>query len=69
MDIVSTSSADNQVAWYTNLDGLGNFSDENVIISNATATNGFFVADINDDNTKDIIYTKTNEIGWVSNTT
>jgi uncharacterized repeat protein (TIGR01451 family) len=68
IDIISASSYDNQVAWYKNLDGLGTFSDENVITSNATASNAVFVTDINNDNTIDVIYTGTNEIGWLSNT-
>lgn len=67
MDIVSASYYDNQVVWYKNLDGLGTFSDENVIISNATASNAVFVGNINTDNTNDILYTSTNEIGWISN--
>lgn len=67
MDIVSASANDNQVAWYKNLDGLGTFSDENIITSNAIASKSVFVDNINNDSTKDIVYTSTNEIGWLSN--
>jgi uncharacterized repeat protein (TIGR01451 family) len=66
-DIISTQKTDNQVAWYENLDGFGNFADEFIITSNALATYSTFVTDINNDNTKDIIYTATNEIGWLGN--
>ncbi|HEU4789286.1 MAG TPA: T9SS type A sorting domain-containing protein [Flavobacterium sp.] len=68
-DIISASANDKQVAWYKNLDGLGNFSDENIIASNANETNAVLVTDINNDNTVDIVYTSKNEIGWMSNTT
>ena len=66
IDIVSAASGDNQVSWYSNTDGAGTFSGENVITSNATSSNSVWVGDINNDNTKDIVYTGTNEIGWIS---
>jgi hypothetical protein len=67
-DIISTIATDNQVAWYKNVDGLGVFTDENILVSNATASNTVLITDINNDNTNDIIYTGTNEIGLMSNT-
>lgn len=67
MDIISASEYDNQVVWYRNTNGLGAFSDENVITSNAIATKSVLVNNINNDNSKDILYTSTNEIGWLSN--
>lgn len=67
IDIVSTSQEDNQVAWYRNTNGLGAFSTKNIITTNALATNSVLVTDLNNDTTKDIIYTSTNEIGWMSN--
>lgn len=69
MDIISASETDGQIAWYTNTDGLGNFSDENIIMSNITETKAVLVSDINNDNTNDIIYAKQNEVGWLNNTT
>ncbi|MGK4567116.1 FG-GAP repeat domain-containing protein [Flavobacterium sp. 3HN19-14] len=66
-DIIASLRTDNQIVWYKNLNGLGNFSDENVIVSNAEETNSVLVTDINGDNTNDIVYTETNEIGWFSN--
>lgn len=68
LDIISASKYDNQVVWYKNLDGLGNFSDENIITSNAVATEAVFIADVNGDGSTDVIYSATNEIGWISNT-
>lgn len=68
-DIISASANDKQVVWYKNLDGLGNFSDEIIIASNAVSTNAVLVTDINNDNKVDILYTSKNEIGWMNNTT
>lgn len=68
-DIISTSANDQQIAWYKNLDGLGNFSDETILVSNANKTNAVLITDINNDSKVDIVYTSKNEIGWISNTT
>ncbi|MEO7978893.1 T9SS type A sorting domain-containing protein [Flavobacterium sp.] len=68
-DIISASAYDKQVVWYKNLDGLGTFSDENILVSNANETNSVLVTDINNDSKVDIVYTSKNEIGWMSNTT
>nr|WP_315255735.1 T9SS type A sorting domain-containing protein [uncultured Flavobacterium sp.] len=68
-DIISASANDKQVVWYKNLDGLGNFSDEIILVSNAADTNAVLVTDINNDGKADIVYTSKNEIGWMSNTT
>lgn len=67
MDIISASKNDNQVVLYKNLDGLGSFSDENIILSNAVGSNSVLITDINNDNTDDIVYSSTNEIGWLNN--
>ena len=68
LDIISSSKDDNQVVWYTNLDGQGNFSDETIITSSATETNSVIVTDVNNDSTQDIVFTSINEIRWLSNT-
>lgn len=67
LDIVSTTATDNQLSWFKNLNGLGNFSSENILNTSTIPSNAVLVADINNNNTNDIIYTSTNEIGWLSN--
>ncbi|MBC7607756.1 MAG: VCBS repeat-containing protein [Burkholderiales bacterium] len=67
IDNVSATATDNQISWFKNLDGLGNFSSENILVSNTAASNAVFVADVNNDTTNDVIYTSTNEIGWLPN--
>ncbi|AWI24974.1 T9SS type A sorting domain-containing protein [Flavobacterium pallidum] len=68
MDILSASENDNQVAWYENTDGLGAFSDEIIITSDAVGSNALLVTDIDNDSNADIVYTGTNEIGWIAAT-
>jgi len=68
-DIIYTSTYDNQVIGYKNQDGLGNFTDKTIILSNAPETSTLLVTDINKDNKVDIVYTSKNEIGWMNNTT
>lgn len=66
-DILSGGATTNPVAWYKNLDGLGNFSTQNVITTN-TSVNVTLVTNINNGNTIDLVYNTSNEIGWMSNT-
>src|SRR5690606_26326895 len=74
-----SSENDNQVAWYNNQDGVGDFTDEIIITSNAIEAKYVHVADVNNDNTNDVIITSyvdqtgfipstDNKIAWFSNT-
>ena len=40
MDVLSASKADNKIAWYENIDGLGNFGIQQIITSNANSARG-----------------------------
>src|SRR5690606_32938402 len=46
LDIVLTSSDDNKVAWYANLDGQGSFGSEQVISSTVGSANDIKTSDI-----------------------
>ncbi len=56
LDLVSTSHNDNKVAWYKNIDGLGDFSEEQILISNTSpATRDAFAVDIDNDMDTDVL--------------
>ena len=69
MDVLSTSNKDNKVAWYENLDGLGNFSSENIISSNLTGLRSVFASDIDSDGDVDVISASFNDnkLVWYEN--
>lgn len=64
-DVISASLVDGKVAWYRNLDGNGNFSDQIVVASVASAKH-VILADLDGDNDKDIVFTKDSNFGKVS---
>lgn len=52
-DVLSISKYDTKVAWYENLDGLGNFGDQNIIKSDAFQA--VFASDIDGDGDIDVL--------------
>lgn len=69
LDVISGSGIDDNVVWYKNLDGSGNFSSE-IIISNETDwANSIIAADINNDNFVDVLSASRvdNKIAWYKN--
>ncbi|PIZ06917.1 MAG: hypothetical protein COY56_11670, partial [Flavobacteriaceae bacterium CG_4_10_14_0_8_um_filter_34_31] len=54
-DILTVSVADQTVAWYENLDGLGNFSTGHVLISNLIDVRSAIATDIDNDGDLDVI--------------
>ena len=69
IDVISASYNDNKIAWYENIDGLGNFSTEKIITINAIGVASVFAIDIDADGDVDIIYTSSNEnkLAWFKN--
>ncbi|WP_299761623.1 T9SS type A sorting domain-containing protein [uncultured Dokdonia sp.] len=57
MDVLSVSAGDNMVAWYENTDGLGNFSNPNIITTETDFPNRVISADLDLDGDQDVIST------------
>ena len=71
-DVVTASPGDNEVAWYENLDGIGNFGTKNIITSSLDNALVVYVADLDNDGDGDVlsstsITTSTGEIVWYEN--
>jgi len=60
-DIISTSKNDNKVAWYKNIDGNGNFSDQIIISQTITNAFGLASADFDLDGDMDIVTASPND--------
>lgn len=67
-DIISSSSSDDVIAWFENIDGLGSFSLLKIISPQTDLVNSVIAKDIDDDGDMDIIYsTHASEIAWFEN--
>lgn len=55
MDVLSASNDDGKIAWYENLDGLGNFGPENIITENTNNAREVYSIDLDNDGDNDII--------------
>tara|TARA_B100000809_G_scaffold176743_1_gene174193 strand:- start:7515 stop:8903 length:1389 start_codon:yes stop_codon:yes gene_type:complete len=55
MDVLSSSSFDSKIAWYENLDGLGDFGPQLIINGNANDVRSVFAADIDGDGDLDVL--------------
>ena len=69
MDVVSASSFDNTVACYKNLNGTGNFGKKNIISSKVNSARDIFIADINGDDSADVLTTMPfdDNVVWFAN--
>ena len=57
LDVLSASTADNTLAWYKNLDGLGGFGEQQIITNNLESTQYITAADIDGDGDMDVLAT------------
>lgn len=69
LDLVSVSRDDNKLAWYENLDGLGNFGPQIILSTNMLSAVSIDLVDIDGDFDTDILVTagSDNKIYWFEN--
>lgn len=70
IDVVSASSSsisNGEIAWFKNIDGLGNFGAKQIVSTNAVDAKTLIVKDVDDDGDNDIIYDKSG-LSWLENT-
>ncbi|MEZ4857265.1 MAG: T9SS type A sorting domain-containing protein [Flavobacteriaceae bacterium] len=73
-DVLATTNSLEKVAWFENLDGLGNFGSENIISLEAESVTTLFATDLDNDNDIDVLYSSTpdsqqatSEVLWSAN--
>ncbi len=69
IDVVSSSYVDGKLAWYENMDGLGNFSTQNIINTTLEKTREIELSDIDNDGDLDIVngFFIGSTLGWFEN--
>jgi hypothetical protein len=69
LDVIITKRWDDQIVWFENTDGLGNFGLENLITSIVDFPLGLYSADVDNDGDMDILATSVNDnkIVWYEN--
>ena len=69
LDIVASSSGNFTVAWYKNLDGLGNFGARQIIAGSASTVAKVYSVDLDGDLDYDVLTASNgpNKIAWFEN--
>ncbi|MFI1770412.1 FG-GAP-like repeat-containing protein [Thalassobellus citreus] len=70
MDVISATIYTNEIAWYENTDGLGNFSSKKTITTNVYTPQSVCTSDLDNDGDLDVIYASfgDSKIAWHENT-
>jgi len=71
LDVISSSKADNKIAWYENLDGIGGFGGQNIISTMTQAPTSVYAKDIDGDGDLDVLSASEvdDKIAWYENIT
>lgn len=69
VDVLSSSAIDNKIAWYENLDGLGNFGNQQIITTSAINAYTVYASDLNNDGKIDVLSASyfDNKVAWYKN--
>ena len=67
MDLASASLIDNKIAWYENMQGAFNISDQHIVSNTASEAYGLILGDLNNDSSLDIISASGDRILWYNN--
>ncbi len=71
MDVFSAAPFINEVAWFENVDGLGNFSSKNIITNTLSKPFAVYVEDLDNDGDNDVLATSVDPFGgevvWFEN--
>jgi hypothetical protein len=66
LDVVANSADQVTISWFENLDGLGNFGQQNIVAGAFSYVNDVYGADIDGDGDNDIVGVTNDEIGFLS---
>ncbi len=68
-DVLSASSHDNKIAWYENLDGMGDFGPQNIISFNRLNAMSVYSTDLDGDDDNDVLTASSDDerIMWYEN--
>lgn len=66
-DVLAASWGEDKIVWYENLEGTGNFGEENLIATNIEGPMDFLAVELNGDNKIDVVSTSENKIIWFEN--
>lgn len=68
MDVITSDTWANQIKWYENLDGSGNFSETKILIDTAISLSHPYIVDIDDDQDLDIVVSFSSHLNVIENT-
>jgi len=70
MDIISASAGDDKIAWYENVDGLGNFGPQQIITIEADHATAVYASDMDSDGDIDVLSGSQSDqkVAWYENT-
>jgi len=70
LDVISSSSLDNKIAWYKNTDGAATFGPEQILTTSADGARRVYAADLDGDSDLDLISASMTDdkIAWYKNT-
>jgi len=70
MDVISASAGDDKIAWYENVDGLGNFGPQQIITTEADLATAVYASDMDSDGDIDVLSVSEGDqkVAWYENT-